>query len=278
MITLLLLLVLPPVPTDYKLQIGDELAITIAGNINFTYSQAVSPEGIIFIQSGGFSLRSPAGGDIVPSGGTILGTVKVLGLTLDEARKLVEQEVKHYFKNISISLSIMRFEDVVYVEGGVVRPGAYSFFPGKTVRDYIGLAGGPVPSGDIENFNLTPPNNEVKGAGNLDFSPSRNSVIFVPYAYVYVKGEVNRPGNFSYESGKKVLHYIGMAGGPTERGNIKKSYVIKRDGTKVSIDKTEIEKEDIIVVSKIYLKWWQDYVVIASTATSILIAWLTLQK
>ena len=276
MITLLLLLVLPPVPSDYRLQIGDEIAITIAGKINFTYSQAVSPEGIIFIQSGGFSLRSPAGDNIVPSGAAVLGTVKILGLTLEEARKLVEQEFKRYFKNISILLSIIRFEDVVYVEGGVVRPGAYSFFPGKTVIDYIGLAGGPVPSGDIEKIKITTNNTNI--ACNLDFSPPRNSVILVPYAYVYVKGEVNRPGNFSYESGKKALHYIGMAGGPTDRGNIKNSYVIKRDGTKVRVDKTEIEKEDIIVVSKIYLKWWQDYVVIASTATSILIAWLTLQK
>ncbi len=69
-----------------------------------------------------------------------------------------------------------------------------------------------------------------------------------------------------------------MAGGPTDRGNIKNSYVIKRDGNKVRIDKTEIEKEDIIVVSKIYLKWWEDYVTLTSTAAYILIAWLTLQK
>jgi protein involved in polysaccharide export with SLBB domain len=267
MIKLFFLLTLPPIPQDYELQIGDKITITISGAINFTFSQRISPEGKIFIQSGGLPLISPARNEVVPSGATVLGTVEILGLTIEEAEEKIEGEFKKYFKNIDVSLTVTEFSDLIYVEGAVVRPGAYPFFPSKTVQDYLGLAGGPLTSGDIENVKITTSENKIIN-GNLDFSPPRNSVIFVPKVFVYVKGEVKRPGSFPYNPSMNVSQYIGMAGGLTDRADLKRSYVIKKDGTKISIHKTHIEKGDIIVVKGVFLKWWQDYVAIVGGVIS----------
>ncbi|PIU28991.1 MAG: hypothetical protein COT09_03215 [Candidatus Hydromicrobium americanum] len=184
MITLLFLLTIPSIPEDYKLEIGDEIAITVSGKINFTYSQKISPEGNVFIQSGGLALWSPGEGEIVPAGATVLGIVKILNRTLEEAKEIAKETFKKYFKDIDVSITLVRFEDVVYVEGAVVSPRAYPFFPGKTARDYIGLAGGPLSSGNLKDIKITTPENKIIN-GSLDTIPLRNSVINVPQSKIY---------------------------------------------------------------------------------------------
>jgi len=216
MVVLLFLLAVVPsqtagrraVPEDYRLQIGDEVVITVSGNINFSYSDSVSPQGNVFVQSGGTISSSGLQGNVViPSGETILSSVKVINLTLSEAREVIQDEFNKYFKNINVSLAIKGFRDVVYVSGEVVIPGAYPFFPGKTIKDYIGLAGG---------F--------------------------------------------------------------TDRANLKKSYVLKEGEVKVPIDKAQVDRGDVIVVKRVFLKWWEDYLTIASAIATVVIAWLTIAK
>ncbi len=184
MIVLLFLLMVPPVPEDYRLQIGDEIAVTVSGKMNFTYSQKISPEGNVFIQSGGLALWSPGKGEIVPAGATVLGIVKVLNLTSEEATEVAKKEFRKYFKNINVSITLVGFDDVVYVEGAVVSPRAYPFFPGRTARDYIGLAGGPLKSGNLKDMKIITPENKVIN-GDLDAVPPRNSVIKVPQSKIY---------------------------------------------------------------------------------------------
>ncbi|MDI6840302.1 MAG: SLBB domain-containing protein [bacterium] len=208
-VLLSILITVTPIPEDYKLQIRDEITLTVSGNINFAYSDSVSPQGTIFIRSGGLTSEgvSPLSNAVTLSSSVILGTVKVLDLTLEEASKLVEDEFNRYFKNIRISIAIKGFHDVICVNGAVEKPGAYPFFPGRTAKEYIGLAGG---------F--------------------------------------------------------------TERADAKRSYVIKKGGNKIHIDKTEIDRGDIIVVKRVFLKWWEDYVTIASALTTVTIAWFTLSR
>ncbi|MDD2890925.1 MAG: hypothetical protein PHE49_09870 [bacterium] len=207
------LLVLPPVPNDYKLQIGDEIAVTISGHINFTYTQIISPQGTIFIQSGGRPVQTPEKTEtpIVPAGGTVLGTLRLFNLTLLEAMTQTQEEFKKYFKNINVTLTIVNFHDVVYVNGAVAIPGAYPFFPDKPAMEYIGLAGG---------FN--------------------------------------------------------------ERADIKKSYIVKNNIKIPLNNNTKIERNDIIVVSLLTLKWWQDYVSIVSAFTTIayttVLVWLSFKQ
>ncbi|MDD5529978.1 MAG: SLBB domain-containing protein [bacterium] len=210
---LFILFALHPVPENYKLQIGDEIAVTISGQINFTYTQIISPQGTIFIQSGGKPVQTPEKIEtpIVPAGGTVLGTLKVFNITVNEATTKIQEEFNKYFKNINATLTIVAFHDVVYVNGAVTIPGAYPFFPGKPAMEYIGLAGG-----------------------------------------------------------------------LNERADIKKSYIVKNNRKIPLTSDTKIERDDIIVVNLLTFKWWQDYVSIASTFTSIVytsvLVWLSFQQ
>lgn len=261
MISLLFLLALTPIPEDYQLQINDEILITISGSVNFSYHQTVSPQGNIFIQSGK----------------TTLEIIKVLNLNLGDTQVLIQDIFNKYFKDITVSVTITKFRDVVYVDGAVVIPGAYPFFPGKRARDYIGLAGGPLVSGDLESIKIITPNDGVI-TGKLDATPPRNATITIPHAYVYVRGAVGVPGGFPFDPALTASHYIGMAGGPTDRANLKGSYVVKRDGTKVSMEKANIDKGDIIIVRRVFLKWWEDYLTIGTAVTTVVIAWLTISR
>lgn len=53
-------------------------------------------------------------------------------------------------------------ESAILVTGFVTRPGAYRYFPGYTVRDYIGMAGGVDETGSIRKVDVFRSNREVE--------------------------------------------------------------------------------------------------------------------
>jgi len=142
-----LLLGLPTIPKDYKLQIGDEVAIYVSGKVSFNYDEAISPQGTIFLYSEEFSVYTDS---IIR--GIVLEAVKIHNLTVDSAKKVVQEKFNKYFKNTTISFVVKQFRDVVYVSGAVAMPGAYPFFPGQTAMYYIGKAGGLGERADVQNM------------------------------------------------------------------------------------------------------------------------------
>ena len=44
---------------------------------------------------------------------------------------------------------------------------------------------------------------------------------------IYVNGGVYRPGAFDYQANLCVMDYVGLAGGATPRGNLKKTMVLR---------------------------------------------------
>lgn len=141
-----LLASLSTIPEDYKLQIGDEVAIYVSGSINFSYTETISPQGTIFIYSEEIIYT-----DYLAKG-TVLEEAKIINLTLDSAKQVLQEKFNKYFKNIDVSLVIKQFRDVVYVSGAVALPGAYPFFPGQTAMYYIGKAGGLSERADLQNM------------------------------------------------------------------------------------------------------------------------------
>lgn len=266
----------PCITDEYILQVGDKILVSVSGSINFAYEQTIIPQGNIFVQS-------PIPEEIgtlesgFPLSQGVLESVHIAGFTIKDALSLTEKVFNKYFKNVEVSLTVIEFTDLVYVTGAVSTPTGYPFLPQRTVREYIGLAGGPLPEGNIEEVKVKKLDGpEIKVA--LNTTVERGDVITIPRAYVYVRGAVEIPGAFPYNPDFGAAEYIGMAGGPTERGLVSKSYVIKKDGTKVSLKRAKIEKGNTIVVKKVFLKWWEDYLTIASAVTTVIIAWLTITK
>ena len=158
--------------------------------------------------------------------------------------------------------------------------GIYELTPGARVSDVISKAGGITPWADLSNSYI---NRLVVGgggarkkipvdlrriifeqdsAGNIDMA--NFDVVVVPAfdTLVYVEGEVTNPGPFPYYPSLKASDYIGQAGGPTMYANVHSMSVL-RSGRRISGRTNPVaEPGDIVVVPRMGLKWWQDYVTI----------------
>ena len=156
----------------------------------------------------------------------------------------------------------------VSVNGAVVNPGTYNYYPGMTVRDLITAGGSPkrnafletgelsriVIVGDKANpsrisLNLT---KALAGdtAHNLPLQP--DDVLIVRSVtdwfdasdkFIKLKGEVRFPGVYSVARGEKLSSVIERAGGYTERAYLRGAKLLRR-----SVRETQQKRMDEIVV------------------------------
>jgi polysaccharide biosynthesis/export protein len=132
---------------DYKIQPRDILYITIKammpdGTIN-DFLVSARNNGTAYIgqnESGGYLYGydvNSEGNIVIPS----IGPVKVIGLTLEESRKLLQEFADKVFKNSSVECKLLSFKFTVI--GEVRIPGTYINYNNYlTVLEAIGRAGG----------------------------------------------------------------------------------------------------------------------------------------
>lgn len=132
---------------DYKIQNKDVLYITL---------KAMNPDGQIVdflgggvASSGGIYMQGDAGGflygyDVKPDGTVILpvvGIINVMGKTLEEIRKILQEEFVKHYKNAILECKLLSFKFTVI--GEVKTPGTYVNYNNYlTVLEAIGRAGG----------------------------------------------------------------------------------------------------------------------------------------
>lgn len=132
---------------DYQIQARDVLYITIKamkpdGTINDFLSSTVGGQGLVSAQgeSGGYL----SGYDVNFEGNIILpvlGEIQVRGLTLMEARKLIQISTERVFKDATVECKLLSFKFTVI--GEVNSPGSYINYNNYlTVLEAIGRAGG----------------------------------------------------------------------------------------------------------------------------------------
>lgn len=145
-----------PVPTgeekftmavpDYKIQNRDILYITV---------KAMNPEGVItdFLggsgaSSGAINMQGESGGflfgyDVKPDGSIIvpvIGVVQAEGKTVEEMRKILQDEFSKHYKNAVVECKLLSFKFTVI--GEVKAPGTYVNYNNYlTVLEAIGRAG-----------------------------------------------------------------------------------------------------------------------------------------
>lgn len=158
---------------------------------------------------------------------------------------------------------------------------------GDTLREVIMRAGGLCPWADLKRAYIS--RQDVQGHKTItidlfrlfvekdlsaDVAVVSGDVIVVPSIEekVFVLGEVNEPGAFDYLPSHKPWEYIGLAGGPSERGSIRRTYVLRSE-EKFPLKKVlEVEPGDTIIVPEKRLKWWQDYLAITTGIATVLLA------
>jgi protein involved in polysaccharide export with SLBB domain len=267
------------IPENYRIHIGDRLTISAVGSTYFTYIETVGLQGTIVI-------RIPTGEVIavpqeVPREETSLGwmvmdVVPVVGLSIDEVIQFLQDRFNQYYREVQIKVSLDRTGEPIYVSGAVVTPGTFTYLPGRTVEDYIGLAGGARVEGSSAHAQVIQADGSVVWVHEgLILKPG--DTILVPEEYVYVQGAVATPGAIPFRPGRTVEDYIGLAGGGTDRAHMKKIRLIKSDGQveKISGD-TPVEIGETIVVPELALKWPQDYLTVVSFLSSIFVTWYLL--
>ncbi len=181
-----------------------------------------------------------------------------------------------------------------------VSEGIYELKPGERVFDVIRKAGGITPWADLHNcyierlvvggkgqrqripVDLHKALFEQDSSANIELVNADVLVVPAINSYVYVEGEVNKPGSFPWLPNLRLSDYLGQAGGPTEYGDLRRVAVI-RQGKRISgKDNPVVEPGDIVMVPRYGIKWWQDYATILSAvgipAASILVSIIALQR
>src|SRR5947207_230878 len=91
---------------------------------------------------------------------------------------------------------------------------------------------------------------------------------------VYVVGEVKTPGAQDYRPDLTPREYLAAAGGPSSRAKMRAATVTFRNGrTYAMAEAPPVEPGAVVTVPEVAVKWWQDYVTIASFVASLVTAY-----
>jgi polysaccharide biosynthesis/export protein len=160
-------------------------------------------------------------------------------------RRAPEVELKAYDNVLILKQPDWELPRLVTVSGEVRYPGQYALrTKSERLADLIDRAGGLTPTAYPQGIVFTRSQNEVGrigvdlAAAIRDRSHTDNlilvdgDVVEIPIrlAVVTVTGEVNSPISVPYQKGASLDYYVYGAGGPTARGDIKRSYVMQPNG------------------------------------------------
>jgi len=91
---------------------------------------------------------------------------------------------------------------------------------------------------------------------------------------VYVVGEVKSPGAQDFRPDLTPREYVALAGGPGNRAKVALTTVTFRSGrTYAMAEAPPLEPGTVVTVPEVAVKWWQDYVQIATLLASLVTAY-----
>jgi protein involved in polysaccharide export with SLBB domain len=158
-------------PAEYMLGAGDELSIDIWGETNVHHTLAVTPEGDLLIPG--------------------VGRVSVSGISLAEAKNTVQNAILQSYKNVPITVSLVKLKKVKVVVAGRVRsPGVYTVFANTRVSEVVDTAGILPDTSSLRNIMITHPDGNTLPVDIFKFTRVGNrcrnpyvlggDVVFVP--------------------------------------------------------------------------------------------------
>ena len=112
-----------PTVGPYALGTGDEIRLTVFGQMQLSTTYFVSPQGTISVP--------------------LIGDVLAAGESSDQLGQEVADDLRRrrMVVNPSVSVDIIKYRPI-YVLGEVEKPGAYPYQPGLTMLSAVALAGG----------------------------------------------------------------------------------------------------------------------------------------
>ncbi|MBN1559396.1 polysaccharide biosynthesis/export family protein [candidate division KSB1 bacterium] len=205
----------------------------------------------------------------------LIGTLIVEGLTTNQLRDTIEGRISLLDSKVTqVSVKVTEFgSKVVYVTGGVITPGKYNFEAIPNIWQIILEAGGPTTTAQLDNVAVVHSGKDTKGqiiyvniaealeSGDISALPEiypgdtinipsnegagQASSISSPLqqrSVVYVWGAVMSPGTLNVQKDMDLLEAIIMAGGPSERADLKKVHLYFRGVQQAQVAIIDMDK------------------------------------
>lgn len=237
--------------TDYVLGAGDVIKMTVFQSPELGVEARIPESGMVSLP--------------------LIGQVKIGGLTISEAEKVVADALLagKFLKQPQVSILVTTLRgSQASVLGSAVRPGRYSLELANTrLSDLMALAGGVAPDGSdlltvVGTRDGKPFRTQIdfrtlfrSGAGGAqDIVIQNNDVVYVDRApQIYIYGEVQKPGTLRLERGMTVLQALAAGGGLTARGTQRGIRVNRKapDGTVQELNpgmQDQLQQDDVIYV------------------------------
>lgn len=270
---------IPVRPAVYSLQTEDVLKITVRNEPDFSAEQVVDPSG---------NINMPQ-----------LGQIHAEGLTQQELTDKIAAGLTTWVKEPKVQITISQFRrPKISVTGYVNRPGVQEFKPGDRIMDAIAGAGSFSETAYPKGSTITHKGSDKPVQIDLDklfrgtdmtlnYQLQDGDSVYVPedLGKYYVLGEVIRPGMFRLKDKVSVIEAISTAGGPSERGSLKTTYIIRGDPKtqtpqriKVDVDKItkkgdltqnlELQTGDVVYVAESTKPNWGKIAGVLSTVVN----------
>ncbi len=240
-------------PVPYTIDSGDVLSIVVWDHPELSNAATVATAGPVGVgaDASTSATTAPPAGFIVDHEGMIqfpyAGTLKVAGLTQDQARNLLTTRLAKYLKQPKVTLRVQSYRSKrVYVDGEVKNPGlqAINDIP-MTLVEALNRAGGVLPTGDQSqivvnrngtNYQINLPQLVQRGVNPASIILANGDVVRIrsrDESKVFVSGEVVSPRALPMHNGRLTLNEaLGESGGinPTS-GDGSQIYVVRKNGT-----------------------------------------------
>ncbi len=254
-------------PGSYVLGAGDSFNIAVYGDENLSRAAQILPDGTI---------------SIAP-----IGSVKLVGLTLEEAAAVLEKRYRKFVKECSIVIEPVQFRPYSFTIGGaVMAPGNYPFaFGSFRLTDAVAAARGLQTTegnlnlSDLENAYIVRNGKVlpidftkalVDGEAIYNIPILDKDYIFIPSletGKITMLGELGA-GCFPYQPDMTLLQAIGLAGGLEEtysreikiiRGGLKNPEVFTVNVKEIQLGQARdiaLKPRDIVYVPKDPISEW----------------------
>ncbi len=197
-----------PVPSTYVVGPGDTIEVQLIGDSAGWYPLIVDRDGLVDLPE--------------------LGPVAVAGLTFEEAKAKIEQQVAGQMIGTRANVSVGALRSIqVFVMGEAMRPGSYTVSGLSTMTNALFASGGVREIGSLRRIQLKRNGSVVKqldlyamllhGDTSGDARLLSGDVIFIPPVgpTAAATGEVRRPAIYELKDGDTAAELLRLAGGLT---------------------------------------------------------------
>lgn len=238
-----------PVSVDYVIGGGDELQVTVWGELNFSRQLIVSRTGQV----------------VLPDAGPI----SVEGMNYSQAGSAIKSRLSHFYKSFDVSVTLGRLHSIqVFVVGEARRPGSYTVSSLSTLVNAVFVSGGPSSRGSMRDIQLKRNDRLIRhfdlyqllvdGDKSQDAQLAPGDVIFIPAAgpRVAIAGSVGHPAIYEIKSGTTLADALKLADGLSPLALMNRAVVERvADGAalqalRISMDseglRSELQNGDIV--------------------------------